>query len=214
MARKKSDARETLTAQLVDIFFEFGFDGTSLSIISERTGLGRASIYHHFPGGKTEMARAVLEYADRWGEEHVRQLVADPQRSPSERLQQLLHNLDVVHHRPEQLSPANAFVLGAARADFAPHVQWHFHGLVWLMTELMQACGLSATTARRRAWEYRMLWEGGLVCARVLGDMSLFRSVMQRMPSYLLAPEDHPGILAPDAEVPRMIPAARPSTSD
>jgi TetR/AcrR family transcriptional regulator, lmrAB and yxaGH operons repressor len=57
MARTKSDVRETVVAKLVDVFYEHGFDGTSLSIISERTGLQRASLYHHFPGVKRKWLR-------------------------------------------------------------------------------------------------------------------------------------------------------------
>lgn len=200
MARTKSDVRETVVAKLVDVFYEHGFDGTSLSIISECTGLQRASLYHHFPGGKEEMAKAVIEYADRWGEEFIAKLVMDNSIPPKMRLEQLMQNLDELHWRPEQLSPSNAFVIGGARAQFSGHIQWHYHSCVWMMTELMVACGIPQEIAKRRAWEQRILWEGGLVCSRVLGDMSLFRGLMQRMPAYLLSPPDTPGFL-PEAMV-------------
>lgn len=200
MARTKSDVRETVVAKLVDIFYEHGFDGTSLSIISERTGLQRASLYHHFPGGKEEMAKAVIETSDRWGEEFIGNLVMDNSIPPKARLEQMMKNLDELHWRPQQLSPSNAFVIGGASEQFSKHVQWHYHTCVWMMTELMVACGIPQEIAKRRAWEQRILWEGGLVCSRVLGDMSLFRGLMQRMPAYLLSPPDTPGFL-PEAMV-------------
>ena len=37
---------------LVEVFREHGYDGTSLSVIGERTGLGKGSLYNFFPGGK------------------------------------------------------------------------------------------------------------------------------------------------------------------
>lgn len=200
MARTKSDVRETVVAKLVDIFYEHGFDGTSLSIISERTGLQRASLYHHFPGGKEEMAKAVIETSDRWGEEFIGNLVMDNSIPPKARLEQMMKNLDELHWRPQQLSPSNAFVIGGASEQFSKHVQWHYHTCVWMMTELMVACGIPQEIAKRRAWEQRILWEGGVVCSRVLGDMSLFRGLMQRMPAYLLSPPDTPGFL-PEAMV-------------
>lgn len=206
MARKKTDARELVVAQLVEIFFEHGFDGTTLNIISQRTGLGRASIYHHFPGGKTEMARAVLEHSDRWCYEYVRNVALDASRPPKNRLAEVLKNWDEVHSRPEQLTPANTFVIGENAEVFAPQVQEHVHGQLHWVAELMIQCGLPPEVARRRSWEFRILWEGGLVCARVQGDMSIFRNLMKRMPAYLLAPPEVEGFLSD--RVPALEPGA------
>lgn len=206
MARKKGDTRETVVADLVDLFFQHGFDGTTLSLISERTGLHRASLYHHFPGGKDEMARAVIEYSDRWGREFVVGVINDSSKSPADRLRQIVRNTDAIHQHPRQLSPANAFVVGDAANVFGAHIQqWHYQGLVWMMAELLVVCGIPEPVARRRAWEYRVIWEGGLVCARVMNDLGLFRSLMQKMPDYLLSPPDTEGILPADALLPAVI---------
>lgn len=35
-----------------------------MSILAKETGLGRSSLYHYFPGGKEEMALAVLDLAE------------------------------------------------------------------------------------------------------------------------------------------------------
>lgn len=207
MARKKTDIRETVVGQLIELFFKHGYDGTTLSLISEKTGLHRASLYHHFPGGKEEMARSVIEYADRWGQEFIVEVVHNAEKSGPERLHELVRNLDDIHHSPHQLTPANAFVVGEAAELFAPYIRHrHYQGQVWLMTELLVVCGLPHAVAQRRAWEYRITWEGGLVCARVMGDMSLFRSLMQKMPDYLLSPADTPGILPADAPLPPVVP--------
>ena len=40
--------------------------GASLSLIGSATGLGRGSLYHFFPGGKQEMAAAVLADVAGW----------------------------------------------------------------------------------------------------------------------------------------------------
>ena len=37
---------------IAEVFREFGFEGTSLSRITEKTALGKGSLYHFFPGGK------------------------------------------------------------------------------------------------------------------------------------------------------------------
>lgn len=56
---------------IAEVFREFGFEGTSLSRITEKTALGKGSLYHFFPGGKEEMAGAVLAHVDAWFEREV-----------------------------------------------------------------------------------------------------------------------------------------------
>lgn len=74
MPRPATLSRSELLAKLSGVFRQFGFDGTSMQQLSKVSGLSKASLYHHFPGGKEEMAEKVL------GEEGVRlqQLVLSP----------------------------------------------------------------------------------------------------------------------------------------
>ncbi|MCZ6711048.1 MAG: TetR/AcrR family transcriptional regulator [Gammaproteobacteria bacterium] len=55
--------RETLEDQLVTVFKKRGYEGATLTQLAESTGLGKASLYHHFPGGKAEMAAVLLRRA-------------------------------------------------------------------------------------------------------------------------------------------------------
>ena len=56
-------AKEEVVARLMKVFRREGYEGASLSRLSEATGLGRSSLYHHFPRGKEDMAAAVLDLA-------------------------------------------------------------------------------------------------------------------------------------------------------
>jgi AcrR family transcriptional regulator len=42
---------------------ERGYTGTGFREVIERTGAPRGSIYHHFPGGKAQLAREAVDYA-------------------------------------------------------------------------------------------------------------------------------------------------------
>jgi len=59
-------SRDEVVERLVGVFQRCGYDGASLSELSAATGLGRSSLYHHFPGGKEEMARAVIARVGAW----------------------------------------------------------------------------------------------------------------------------------------------------
>lgn len=63
--------KETYIPYLLRLFRQYGYDGATLSKISEATGLGKASLYHHFPGGKDEMVEVVLDSLECWLDQNV-----------------------------------------------------------------------------------------------------------------------------------------------
>ena len=64
-------AKDEVLSRLFGVFRTYGYEGATLARISESTGLGRASLYHYFPGGKDEMAREVLGVAQGWLAQNV-----------------------------------------------------------------------------------------------------------------------------------------------
>ena len=72
-AARTSHSRDEIVGKLFDLFRHRGFEGAALSDISEATGLGRSSLYHHFPGGKDEMVAAVADFAHGKIEENILQ---------------------------------------------------------------------------------------------------------------------------------------------
>jgi len=55
--------RDALLRQLGQVFRERGYEGATLTQLAAATGLGKASLYHHFPGGKAEMADVLVRDA-------------------------------------------------------------------------------------------------------------------------------------------------------
>ena len=56
-----SDRRDRIITATNELFRVHGYHGTSLSAISAASGATTGSIYHFFPGGKEELAVAVIE---------------------------------------------------------------------------------------------------------------------------------------------------------
>ncbi|TGQ06111.1 helix-turn-helix domain-containing protein, partial [Mesorhizobium sp. M00.F.Ca.ET.217.01.1.1] len=56
--RRIAPERADLPSIIGEVFREHGYEGASLALIGAATGLGKGSLYHFFPGGKEEMARA------------------------------------------------------------------------------------------------------------------------------------------------------------
>jgi AcrR family transcriptional regulator len=55
--------RERMIGGAVRLLAQQGLQGTSFAEVLELTGAPRGSIYHHFPGGKQQLAEAAVRYA-------------------------------------------------------------------------------------------------------------------------------------------------------
>jgi AcrR family transcriptional regulator len=58
MARR--DVKTEMISGAGDLLATHGVQGASFSLVIEKTGVPRGSIYHHFPGGKTELVQAAV----------------------------------------------------------------------------------------------------------------------------------------------------------
>jgi TetR/AcrR family transcriptional repressor of lmrAB and yxaGH operons len=174
---------EKLLEQLTRVFQQYGYEGASLSRISEATGLERASLYHRFPGGKDQMAEAVLEHVAGTFEEVLSPLyesgsLAARIRESGRRLQEFYEDgsvscvLDTLSLRAgsRALHEAIGRAYSAWREAFAAAAR---------------EAGFPSVSARRRAEEAIMSIHGALVLARATGDKSPFRRVIARLPDLL-----------------------------
>jgi AcrR family transcriptional regulator len=94
--RKATKEKAILIKELGAVFRKHGFHGTSLSMLTEKTGLERASLYHHFPEGKTGMAKAVLLQALTELNTNVLQGLNE-KTHPNERLAEMIDALEVFY---------------------------------------------------------------------------------------------------------------------
>src|SRR3712207_4481646 len=60
---RRSDARQKMIQSAAVLFRERGVHGTSFADVLEHSGAPRGSIYHHFQGGKTQLAEEATRYA-------------------------------------------------------------------------------------------------------------------------------------------------------
>ena len=58
-----TESRQRMVRSAALLFREQGYSGTGFRDVIEHSGAPRGSIYHHFPGGKAELASATVEWA-------------------------------------------------------------------------------------------------------------------------------------------------------
>ena len=114
--------KDDVIPKLVGVFHQYGYEGATLSRLSEATGLGRASLYHHFPQGKEGMATAVLDYLNQGLSDHI---LAPLQSDlpPEVRLQKMAERIDQFYVQGKQACLLALLSNGEAQDLFAKQVQ-------------------------------------------------------------------------------------------
>lgn len=63
MSPRKSDSRERMVSSTVALLREYGASATSIDRVLAHSGAPRGSVYHHFPGGRTQLVEEAVELA-------------------------------------------------------------------------------------------------------------------------------------------------------
>ncbi len=174
-----------LLNRLTEVFRTHGYEGASLSKISEATGLQRASLYHRFPGGKAEMAEAVLTRAGEWLQAHALKPLTES-GPPEQRLRQMTRKLDEFYAGGRQSCLLDALSFGVEEGGLREHQRAGMETWVDAIATMLRESGLPQRTARERAEDAMIRIEGSLVMARASGDPKPFRRTLRNLPQDFL----------------------------
>lgn len=186
MARKSLVEDDVLIARLSDTFRSVGYEAASLAMLSETTGLKKASLYHRFPGGKEQMGSEVLQDAGRWLTRHVLEPLAGP-GTPAARIKDMTRQLDSFYAGGQQACLLNMLSSPiGGQGPFKAAIKQMFEAFVEALAQVVAETGCSRRVARDRAERAVALIHGGLVLARGLGTTEPFRKVLKALPAELL----------------------------
>ncbi|RME66610.1 MAG: TetR family transcriptional regulator [Alphaproteobacteria bacterium] len=174
---KRSDTLESLIA----LFKARGFDGASLGALAAASGLGRASLYHHFPGGKAEMGRAALAQA---GQRFARLVIAPlaSTAAPRERLLRMIDGIEKFYADGPLACLTNTMTVGGNEAGFRSAIAASQQAWLMRMADVfMAALGTGRAQATARAEALAVAMHGALVLGRVLDDRALFARTLERL---------------------------------
>ncbi len=179
---------DRLLERLTRVFQERGYEGASLSLIAQATGLGRASLYHRFPGGKADMALAVLDRADHWFATHVLAPLSGD-GAPSGRVRAMADRLRQFYHGGKRSCLLHTLAIGRDGGEIRAHIEHSLQGWQGAMEQIAKQASLSGTEARRRASEALLRIQGALVVSRGIGDNKPFLRVLRELPELLTGGE-------------------------
>lgn len=168
---------------VAEVFREFGYEGASLTRITEKTGLGKGSLYYFFPGGKEEMAQAVLEDIDTWFEHHVFEPLQSDE--PESGVARMWDAVDSYFHSGKRICLVGAFALDGTRDRFAAKISGYFSRWIGSLSDALVRQGWDPMDAGRNAEDVVLGIQGALVLARATNDESLFTRTMERLRAHL-----------------------------
>ena len=169
-----------LLEQLMAVFQQQGYEGATLAKLAAASGLGKASLYHHFPGGKDEIARVLM-----------RKAIADLQRlafsrlkgsgSARGRLAALLDGFcDYVDQGRGHCLLA-VLAQGGARPYYGSEIAAQFQDWLQMVTEVFEERGEKPKRAKRSAKRFVEQLYGILLMSKILDQPEHFQQATKRL---------------------------------
>ncbi|MEN9869963.1 MAG: hypothetical protein RLZZ171_946 [Cyanobacteriota bacterium] len=178
-------SKEQVILKLIPVFRQYGYEGTSLSMLSKATGLGKASLYHHFAQGKQGMATAVMDYIANRFEEKILRLLRSSD-THEERILLMCQALDDYYAHGNN----NCFlaIMSWGEADKLFHDQVKQRLEIWIdaVTQVLIEAGIEPKIARERSQDAIIEIQGALILVRILDEPAIFTRILNNMPKKLL----------------------------
>jgi len=178
-------AKEDLIPDLLELFRQQGYDGVSIAHISQATGLGKSSLYHHFPEGKEQMAIEVLHFI----QSAVKLNFLEPLKAagePRQKLTEMARVVEVFYDCGRKGCLVDGLTLGDANALFHNQIANIVEAWIQAMADVACEAGVPKKLARERAENALVAIQGGLIVARALGNYQLFKRIARAIPELVL----------------------------
>lgn len=171
---------------ILPVFRDYGYDGASLTILAEASGLSRGSLYHHFPGGKQEMARAALS---RSGASLARLVMAplSRQEPAADRIQSMFDGVKNYYTGDPPVCLMNSLTLGVGRELFGAEVGAAVKAWRKSLASVFAQGGMAEDQAEKEASAAIERIQGGLIIARVCGNKISFDEGLEAQVDEILA---------------------------
>jgi AcrR family transcriptional regulator len=166
---------------------ERGADGVTLDALLSRSGAPRGSIYHHFPGGRSQ----ILEEAVQLGGDAITDLI---RRTSAEGPVALLRRFSAFWRRMLLDSDfaagcpvVSVAVSAPADSTLADQARQIFHTWRRALTDCLEAQGLAGPVARRLANTFIAAVEGAVTMCRAQASMQPLEDVTAELEVLLTA---------------------------
>ena len=166
---KQLKTKQEVTWAVARVFRRYGYEGATMSLFCKETGLGRSSLYHHFPQGKQEMASQALQLV----EDHFVNVIfpeLEGDGRPDQRLSRFAAQLHEYYEGGRMGCILGVFSLQATPSPVLAHVRSLFDRWIAALASTYQDAKLPADLAVKRAARAVAGVQGGLIMSAAMGD--------------------------------------------
>ncbi|KAA6457832.1 TetR/AcrR family transcriptional regulator [Acidobacteria bacterium AB60] len=169
--------KDQIIDRLFSVFRERGFDGASLADLSQATGLGKSSLYHHFPGGKEQMAEAVLTRATALIDRTIVEVARGPEPLKT-RLRKIVVALAQFYEGGRASCVLGQLATAAIGAPARHGLRLAFAHWIGAIAALAGESGMPPARARAFAEDWVARLQGALILQAASGDTAPFKRAM------------------------------------
>ncbi len=169
MPRIAKFTRSVMADKLSEVFKGFGYEGASLSLLAEAVELSKASLYHHFPGGKEDIAAHVLAHSGA----KLQRLVLGPlsgKGAGEGRVTASLEGTAKYYDGAVPICLMNSLLLGEGRSLFGARIKGAVDAWAKGLGAAAADSGFSKADAESWATEAIERIQGSLILCRVQGS--------------------------------------------
>lgn len=173
-------SKDEIVERLFTVFRDQGFDGASIADLSRATGLGKSSLYHHFPDGKEQMAEAVLNRAKILIDRELLD-AARASGSLKARIRKIVAVLDHMYAGGRTSCVLGQLATCAIGPQARGSLQGAFSDWIEAIEKLAADSGLSASRARYFAEDWVARIQGALILQAANGNAGPYKRALQTL---------------------------------
>jgi AcrR family transcriptional regulator len=173
-------SKDEIVERLFAVFQEHGFDGASLSDLSRATGLGKSSLYHHFPDGKLQMAEAVLDRATAVIDNEIAK-VARSSLPLKARLRKVVALLNQIYAGGRAHCVLGQLATSTVRLEATAGLRAAFELWIDAIASLAEESGMPSKRARMFAEDWIARLQGTLILQAATGDTGAFERALDAL---------------------------------
>jgi len=168
-----------LTIAVFETFRKYGYEGTTITLLSKVTGLKKSSLYHRFPEGKADMAKTVATYMQTQIQQGVIMPLLNKAIAPEERFKQIITTLQAFYADGAKSCLLNVLSLGDVAPDLKQVLSTIYDTLLYALEKLVQEIGMDSHEAKLWSERFLIFLQGALVIQHLTKNEEMFTLQMQ-----------------------------------
>ncbi len=169
----------SLAESLFEVFRSRGYEGATLSLLSEVTGLKKSSLYHRFPAGKDDIVKAVVLYVSSQLHAHIIEPLLKGKEKPEKKFSKMIATVNIFYSDGRKNCLLNVLNLGEPKAEINELLNNDYTDWLVALCTLGEEAGLDKKIARERAEHFLIIVQGALVIQRLTNNKSTFKKNME-----------------------------------